>query len=417
LNFVDPKLVKEFFNKQDHYVKARSRLGLAPYLQGNGLALSEGEEWKRQRKFISQVFHYEYLNDNVPLIAETVNEFLTKLLAGDNTSVILLPEFSKITGGVIGKMFFGEDLNKYEFEGENLLVATATLIRDMSASSGLFSLLFGIFVSMAILPKHKRMINRIMRFRSFCEGLIIERKKNFNIEKIKTQKRKDLLDLLLEKNFELGEEVFSTPAIIDQFITFFIAGMDTTAQTAAMAMYYMAAYPDSREKIELEMKKFYKSPQEAKLSEIQKMEYLEAFLKELLRVASPVPGLLLREAVDDHEIGSIKVKKGTLVNIGTIINNSNPKYFDNPEKFEPERFLDWNKGEQKFDPFVFTPFSAGARNCIGQHLAMVEMKVIMCEFLRLFNFKLVDGYQLKMTIKLSYTPVEPVTMNLRLKNE
>jgi len=234
---------------------------------------------------------------------------------------------------------------------------------------------------------------------------------------IKAQKRKDLLDLLLEKNHELGEESYSTSYIVDQFITFFTAGMDTTAQTAAMAMYYLAAYPDCREKVELEMKKFYKSPQDAKLSELQKMEYLDAFLKEMLRLSSPTPGLLMREAVDDHEVGGIKVKKGTLANIGTTMNCSNPKYFEDPDKFEPERFLNWNKGEEKIDPFAFTPFSIGARNCIGQHLAMVELKVIMCEFLRLFSFKLVEGYQLKMTIRLFYTPLDPVKLNVEWKKE
>jgi len=99
--------------------------------------------------------------------------------------VVLSPSFSKIAGEVIELLFFGENLNRYEYEGENLIDATFSLLRELGAvTSGLFAFLFPQIVRMAILPEHRRVYNKIMSYRKFCESLIIERKKKFNSEEV-----------------------------------------------------------------------------------------------------------------------------------------------------------------------------------------------------------------------------------------
>jgi len=101
-----------------------------------------------------------------------------------------------------------------------------------------------------------------------------------------------------------------------------------------------------------------------------------------------------------------------MVRINPLYNYSHPKFFDEPEKFKPER---WFNKDRLTDPFAFIPFSAGAHNCIGQHLAIIESKIIMAEFLLRFNYKIPDEYQLRMGMNFLYEPTDPLVANLSLK--
>ena len=121
------------------------------------------------------------------------------------------------------------------------------------------------------------------------------------------------------------------------------------------------------------------------MDQLREMRYLEACIKEALRIRPPV-----HEWFRSHPSGeylNIKNKKyyiepsTSLFNVTYFI-HMDPKHFDEPEKYKPERFLT----EEKRHPFSFIPFSAGARNCIGQKFAMTELKVVLSMLLRNFNF-------------------------------
>ena len=109
----------------------------------------------------------------------------------------------------------------------------------------------------------------------------------------------------------------------------------------------------------------------------------------------------------------LQIKKGDIVRADLFSSYFNEKYFDRPFEFDPRRFYDENK--PKLGSHVFIPFSAGPRNCIGQHLAIIEVKLIISEFLERFEFKMKDGYQLKMISRFTYEPVEKVLFDLKRK--
>lgn len=112
------------------------------------------------------------------------------------------------------------------------------------------------------------------------------------------------------------------------------------------------------------------------------MNYLDAFVNEVLRVYGPVLGVAPRVAVRDHKLDHIEIRKGTILNIGTVFNNFNSDYFKNPHDFKPERWLDG--GDKNVDTFTFLPFSGGPRSCIGNMLAKVEVKIMIISFLNVF---------------------------------
>jgi len=225
-----------------------------------------------------------------------------------------------------------------------------------------------------------------------------------------------MLDWMFSKNHESNGETFSDWNIVDQFVLFITAGMETTATVATMALYYLAIYPEIRKIVEKEVNKTYKTSSDPKVSahSLNEMTYIDAFIKEVMRInATSAAGIIWREAITDHTIGNIKVKKGTLLNLASYMNFNNPSIYEEPEKFLPERWL--NDNAKNIDSFAYIPFSAGARTCIGQHLALIEIKIMICEFIRRFEFSVIDGYTLKMTVSTIYSPLEPIRMNLKKK--
>ena len=131
------------------------------------------------------------------------------------------------------------------------------------------------------------------------------------------------------------------------------------------------------------------------------MEFFDAFMKETLRMYSPNPGSFPRRAMEDHTIGDIKIRKGDLVVANAFYNWFNTKYFDEPTKFYPERWINCKEFE---NPYVFAPFWAGPRNCVAIQMISVELKTMLGEFLRNFNFKLDPNYKLVMMFGANYGP-------------
>jgi cytochrome P450 len=417
LTLVDTKLIKEFYSKQDHcYVKAHSVIECIFDLTPTGLLTSEGVEWKRQKAIIANVFNYNHLIQNIPLVSQITDEAMSKLAAGSLSNVTIMDTLQQITGDVVGKMFFSEDIQQYTLNGKSLVAEMAQLIKEMlEIQMSLLSVWFGVRKSSIISGHTKRWWKRLAQFRQFSYDLVMERKRKFQPNG-DTNKKQDMLDWMLKKNYETNGEAFSDWNIVDQFILFVTAGMETTATVATMAIYYLATNPDIKQILENEVKNSYKTSSDVNVSahSLNDMMYLDAFIKEVLRVnGSSSAGIIWREASVDHTIGTFNVKKGTLLNLAFYMNSNNPKIFENPEKFTPERWL--NQDLKSVDSFAYLPFSGGSRSCIGQHLAMIEMKVILCEFIRRFDFSLAGGYKLKMTVSTIYSPLDPIKVDLKLK--
>lgn len=411
ITLFDPKLIKELYGNQHLYKKA---FDLQPMklLMGNGLFLAEGNIWKTHRRIISSKFHFDFIKDKIPLTVQVAREFLDKLAKSELSKVNILSEVQKITGEVVGRIFFSENLNQYNVNGQPLTLQLAELI----AGTGIVfkSPLIFFCISVGInaenyISSYREYMNRIREFRKICLKIIQDRKKSG----VKTN---DLLGLLLETQATVNpEDQFSDDDIIDEFTTFFLAGMDTTAHTVIMSLYSLSKKsPQSISALEKEANTVYSTVDIPTNDILNQMDFTHCVIRETLRTYSPAPGLVPRTAQADHMLGDLKIKKGTIVRPNPIYNFFNEKYFEEPDLYRPERWL--TKKEQELPGFVYLPFSAGSRNCIGQHLAMIEAKVILAEFVKRFEFKVVpEDFEVKMTFFSLYGPKEPVLMDLKLK--
>jgi len=403
----DPKLIKDFYSKQSLYKKALLADPIR-ILMGTGLFLAEGETWKNHRKSISTIFHFEFLRKNIPLIQKTAKHSLLKLSQQkDLKKVDVMNEMHQITGEIVGKIFFSDNLNQEKIEEKPITICLAELMSRISLQFKnpfiLFSMIFGI--SPAWVPSYRKFMQDVYAFRRKCHQIIQNRKKS-------GVKSSDLLDLLLEKQkAEDPDDQFTDDDIVNEFITFFGAGMDTTGHLITMTLYLLQKNQESLDKIEKEIEEIYNDDELP--DTINKMNVLHGAVKEGLRFYNPAPTIVPRVAQVDHQIEEINISKGTNVRAQPMFNYFNEKYFSNPEQFSPER---WTSENKITNPFVDLPFSSGARNCIGQHLAMIEAKIILIEFIKLFTFKVVpENHQPVMTFTSMYEPKEKIFMDLVVK--
>jgi len=406
----DTQYLKDFLQKQNIYTKTKF-LDILRLVAGTGLVTAEGDVWKRHRRIISNSFHYEFLKTNVHMIQETAREFLGSLGPEEMKSYNVIPKIQEITGEIVGRIFFGKHLNSYTFEGKPLTLALADIMSEIAIIGKTMPALILRAKVMKIpffFPKYKELMKRIIGFRQLCHDIIEARKSQ------KGDKPHDLLTLLLDsQNSDDIEHRYSDEDIVNEFITFFVAGMDTTGHLIGMALYNLTQNPQYLDELKTERNLTYNREHQVTAETLQKMDTLHCVLKETLRMHTPAPTSFLRVSLEDHMIGDLKVKKGELVRADFCFLFNNPKHFSEPSKFDIDR---WRNNESKLDPYAFIPFSAGSRNCIGQHLAIIESKIIISEFLEKFDFKLQDGYKLKMILRFLYEPEQDLFLELSPKN-
>ncbi|XP_035315065.1 cytochrome P450 4V2 isoform X2, partial [Cricetulus griseus] len=162
----------------------------------------------------------------------------------------------------------------------------------------------------------------------------------------------------------------------------YLQGHDTTAAAINWSLYLLGSYPEVQRKVDKELDDvFGRSLRPVTLEDMKKLKYLDCVIKETLRIFPSVP-LFARSLSEDCEVAGYKISKGTEAVLIPYALHRDPKYFPDPEEFQPERFFPENsKGRH---PYAYVPFSAGPRNCIGQKFAVMEEKTILACILRRF---------------------------------
>ncbi|GBO11074.1 Cytochrome P450 6B2 [Araneus ventricosus] len=178
----------------------------------------------------------------------------------------------------------------------------------------------------------------------------------------------------------------SEDELLAQCILFFMVGYETTATVLTFLAYCLAVNPEWQEKLIKEVDEAFQNHKEMSYDAVRDMKVLDAVLSETLRMHPPAASTE-RTCVEDYELPNtgIKVEKGMRVAIPVYGMHYHPDFFQDPNTFNPERFLD--SYEPKHHPYAYLPFGAGPRNCLGMRFALLEIKVCISNLLRRFRLK------------------------------
>jgi len=410
VSLFDPKLIREFYAKQQNYQKLAFSSTVSR-LCGTGLLFAENSLWKHHRKILSNIFHFEFFRQNIPFMVDTTREALVNLMIKPLQDVNLIAEMQNITAQLLGSIFFGAKILQGSDNEKSLILQLSGLVQNIQTISSKPSQFLA--RRTGIDPKwsssFKQIIREARELKTACLKLIRDRRNSQSLSETS-----DLLGSLLQQKPQTYDQPFSDEDIYNEFISFFLAGMSTTGYMIAMTIYLLYRNSPFMKKIEEEITQVYNRGMYVTIEGLNQMDQMHAAFKETLRMFPSTPFIFPRVAQNTHKLSNIQIKKGTLVRPAPIVNHTNEKYFSDPFVYMPDRWL--SKKEKEIDPFVYIPFSAGSRNCIAQHFAILKAKIILSEFFKLYRIQInPQKFKLIMSFNFLYQPQTEIIANLFVK--
>jgi cytochrome P450 len=390
----DPAAIEEvLITKSRDFIK-HFGLQQTKLLLGNGLLNSEGDFWLRQRRLSQPAFH----RDRIQQYGRDMIEHTHRMLAGwhDGDRRDLVVEMMELTLKIAVKTLFDA-----EETGD------AAVIREQLAKSiRLFNERFTSFIALPLgwpTPRNLKMRAVARRLNAIIYKYIERRRREG------AGNRHDLLSLLLHARDEAGDGTgMSDAQLRDEVMTLFLAGQETTALALSWTWYLLCEHPAVEESLVAELRKEL-GDRPLSVEDVPRLRYTEAVVNESLRLHPPAY-VLGREAIRGTTVGGHRVPRGWTVFLAQSILHRDPRYWHEPDKFLPERWLD---GSTKDLPkFVYFPFGGGPRICIGNTFAMMETVVVLAEVARRFHFERTDSEPLEPMPSITVRPSRPLNVVL-----
>ncbi|KAK2165954.1 hypothetical protein LSH36_44g13010 [Paralvinella palmiformis] len=355
-----------------------------PWL-GEGLLLSGGKKWARNRRLLTPAFHFDILRQYVAVDNSSADVLIDKWINTQGKYIEVFRDISLCTLEIILKCAFSYNDEIQKLGESHPYVKT---VRELSQAlvyrflrPWLYPDLFFAF------SQSGRRFSKNCRFvHSIADDIISRRQQTLyqkKAEEKENNKYLDFLDILLTAKDEQGQGL-TDKEIRVEVDTFLFEGHDTTASGISWTLYSLAHNPDWQKKCQQEIDQILDGRDSDYIlwEDLSNLKVLSACIKEGLRLHTPVP-LIERQTTKDMYIDGYFIPSETQVDINIYNILHNPQVWDDPMTYNPNRFL-LDKRE-KSNSFVFVPFSAGPRNCIGQNFAMHEMKIIIGRILRKFD--------------------------------
>jgi cytochrome P450 len=223
-------------------------------------------------------------------------------------------------------------------------------------------------------------------------GFIRQRRSN-------SQSTDDLLSALLQAREESGGGM-RDEQLRDEVMTLLLAGHETTAVSLSWTWYLLAQYPEVEKKLWLEFRAVLngRSPRTQDLS---KLPYTERVVKEVMRLYPPA-WAIVRNSLADCELGGYRVPAGATLMMSQWVMHRDPRYFEQPDRFNPDRWLDERaKGTPKF---AYFPFGGGPRTCIGAVLATMEAVLVLATIAQKYQIRLAPEYPVEAVPAITLRP-------------
>jgi len=394
--FSHPRLVEQALVKQSHnFVKMynpEKPTGLALIL-GQGLLTGQGESWRRQRRLMQPVFQRSNLTSMLPQMVMAGNNLLHRWQRlGDGAQVNLADEMMQLALEVITQTMFstsvldkiGEIASALE---TGLKYAAKTVANPLTPP---------LFIPT---PANRAFKQAVGVLDDIIYGIINQRRGQATAPH-------DLLTMLLHVRDSDTGNPMSDRQIRDEVITIFTAGHETTANVLTWTLYLLARHPAVLAKLRTELH----DRLQGKIpdaEDLQQLAYTRAVLSEAMRIRPPA-GILIRKVNQDTEIDGYAFKAGSLAIFSIYNIHHHPDYWQQPEQFDPERFLTAEKRR-----FAYMPFGTGERVCIGNHFALLESQLLLSMIIQHYDVQLLSSDEAEIEMAVTVRPKGGIPVRLK----
>ncbi|XP_041009654.1 cytokinin hydroxylase-like [Juglans microcarpa x Juglans regia] len=365
---------------------------------GNGLIMSEGDNWVRHRHVITPAFHPTNLKVMATLMVESTTRMLNKwatLINSDRPEIDAEREITTTAGIIIAKTSFGMSFSSGQEVLKKLRALQVTLFNS--------NRFVGVPFNKVLCPMQNleakmlgKEIDRLLL------TIITERKKSIEEQRHPSQ---DLLGMLLQGSRTVDGnpgKSLTTQELVDECKTFFFGGHETTALAITWTLLLLATHPEWQNQLRDEIREVVKD-KEIDVDMLAGLKKMGWVMNEVLRLYPSAPNVQ-RQARGDIDVNGLTIPNGTNIWIDVVSMHHDPAVWgEDVNEFKPERFKDDIYGGCKHK-MGYLPFGFGGRMCIGRNLTFLEYKIVLTLILSRFSFTLSPAYSHSPSILLSLRP-------------
>jgi cytochrome P450 len=355
---------------------------------GNGLLLSEGELYRRQRRLIQPAFHRKRIEVYGQMAVQSALDWSER--QSDGAMLEMEREMMGLTLDIVGRSLFGSQMGEEAVE----------IARALESFYGLVDWVVALGPLAFVIPHPKtlKFLWHLFRLRRFVDRLIRERRRQGPGD--------DFLSMLVFAEEE-GRRM-SHSQTRSEALTLLLAGHETTAVAMTWTWYLLSQNPECEEKLHQELKQVL-GGRPPTVGDIEKLDYTRRVLTESMRLYPPAY-LIDRQPSQDFDLHGYVVPKGSYIFVSPYVTHRDPKLFCDPTRFNPDRWLP--KAAEARPKYSYFPFGVGPRACIGQSFAWMESILVLATLAQNWVARLDPDQQIDTDPKITLRPRYGMQMNL-----
>lgn len=368
------------------FVKSRDYRALANVL-GEGLVTSEGDTWRRQRRLMQPAFYRQSILGYAQVMVDCTERHIAAWQ--DGASFDVHQQMMRLTLEIVARCLFGADVSSHAGAVGEALQVVMEDFNDYARLAMLLPRWLG-------LPVFSKMGRAVRRLDAALYSIIRERRAAPG-----NGDSGDLLSLLLKAQDESGGAM-DDRQVRDEAMTLFLAGHETTALALSWTWYLLGRNPEAQAKLAEELAQVL-AGRAPTPDDLPRLRYTDMVLKESMRLYPPAWGIG-REAREPFEAGGYRLRAGTNVFISQWVTHRDPRFFPDPERFDPERWRDDPVRRGTLPRFAYFPFGGGPRVCIGAGFAQMEAALILATIARRFRLTVCSDHPIKLLPSVTLRP-------------
>lgn len=388
----EPEFVREILITQaDKFIKERTQQRMK-ILLGNGLITSDGEFHRRQRRIVAPAFHRQRIQAYGAVMVERALAMREEWQSGKEIGA--LAEMMRVALQIVARTLLNTDVTA-----------------DVRQINDEVNAIMGLYHFLVALPRAEAYLHwpipGLMRFRRARKRLDAVVNRIIAEHRADGVDRGDLLSMLLRsRDDEDDRSGMTDEQVRDEVLTIFLAGYETVATALTWTWYLLAQNPEAEARMHEELDRVL-AGRAPTIEDLPQLRYTEMVLAESMRLYPPA-WAMGRQATEDIELGPYLLPAGSYVFFSQYMIQRNAEFWPEPLKFRPERFTPEAKaGRSKF---VYFPFGAGGRQCIGEGFAWMEGVLVLATLAQKWRLRLVPGQTIGLQPKITLRPKPEIRM-------
>jgi cytochrome P450 len=394
----EPEFIREILIQQpQNFVKERTQRRMK-ILLGEGLITSDGEVHKRQRRIVAPAFHRQRIQAYGGMMVDRAAAMRNQWQAGQPFD--MAAQMMRLTLQIVARTLFNTDVTD-----------------DVLQINDQVNVIMELYNFLVALPRAESYLHLpipgLVRFRRARARLNAVVHRMIEEHRMDSRDRGDLLSMLLaSRDEETDHSGMTDEQLRDEVLTLFLAGYETVANALTWTWYLLSQNPEAEARFHTELGHVLGSSRLPTLDDLPRLRYTEMVLAESMRLYPPA-WAMGRQSIAEVELGPYRFPPGVYFFFSQYILQRSERYFPDPLRFDPDRFLPEQKANRP--RFAYFPFGGGGRQCIGESFAWMEGILILATIAQKWRLRFLPGQLVDVQPKITLRPKYPMMVSPELR--